>query len=102
MAETCAEEGCSYDAVYVVPTRICEWHWHLWFTYGDESLALEDLRRYRARSEPDDLADDGSQRPITFLDRIGNDADRRFATDMGNETESTDCCDRGAGCRRSG
>lgn len=39
--------NCEYDSCYVAPLAFCEWHWHLWFACGDESLAKEELERNR-------------------------------------------------------
>lgn len=85
VVRSCSEDRCPYEGIYTIPRPLCEWHWQLWFSYGDEPLALEDLRRSRA-TNPDD--DRGFQRPITFLDRMGNDADRRFSVDLGNAADT--------------
>lgn len=40
----CCEENCPYDWTYNSPHFFCDWHWQLWFNYGDETQALNDLK----------------------------------------------------------
>jgi hypothetical protein len=83
VVRSCSEDCCPYDGIYTSPRPLCEWHWHLWFAFDNAHLALEDMRRNRSLRIDGDL---GYQRPVTYLDRMGNDAARRFAADLANDT----------------
>jgi hypothetical protein len=62
--EQCCEDGCEYDAMYDSPARWCDWHWHMWFAFGDEVLAEELMRISRAFWREDDVRIRGRQRQV--------------------------------------
>lgn len=61
----CCEPGCPYDASFQSPQEWCDWHWHLWFAFGDDKLAGELIRDTRALRSPQEIRDAGHQCPIT-------------------------------------
>lgn len=71
----CCEDGCPYDASFESPKWWCDWHWHLWFAFGDEDVAREIIRDTRALRAPTEILDAGRQCPIPYpvaLVRDGN------------------------------